>query len=119
MLVDATNIEYYKEFDVVNLAVVLHEVRPAIRRSAIENCYKALKNSGQILIFDFAYPQKAEDFRKPEYAPGIKDQFYEATWGSEHLPLAERHKLLLEAGFKNPTTISLFGGPIEVTCAQK
>jgi hypothetical protein len=71
------------------------------------------------VIFDFAYPERLEDFRKPEYATGIKDQFYEVTWGSQHLPLSARHELLLEVGFKNPTTIPLFGGPVEVTYAKK
>jgi hypothetical protein len=33
--------------------------------------------------------------------------------------LSARHKLLLEVGFKNPTTIPLFGGPVEVTYAKK
>jgi len=60
-----------------------------------------------------------EDFRNPLYAPGIKDQFYEVTWGSEHLAPSERHQLLRELGFKDHTTIPLFGGPIEVTYARK
>jgi len=119
VLVDAASMGYDEEFDLVNMAVVLHEIRPDTRRKSMANCYKALKNSGEIVIFDFAYPKRLEDFRKPEYAPGIKDQFYEVTWGSEHLPLAARHQLLLEVGFKDPTTIPLFGGPVEVTYAKK
>ena len=119
LLVNAGSMDYDREFDLVNLAVVLHEIRPDTKLKALENCYKALKDSGEVVIFDFAYPGRLEDFRKPEYAPGIKDQFYEVTWGSEHISLSARHQLLLERGFKDPTTIPLFGGPIEVTYARK
>ena len=119
LLVDAAHMNYDGEFDLVNMAVVLHEMRPSSRQKAVANCYRALKRSGEIVIFDFAYPERLEDFRKPEYATGIKDQFYEVTWGSQHIPLSARHELLLELGFKDPTTIPLFGGPIEVTHARK
>ena len=119
LLADAASIDYDQEFDLVNMAVVLHEIRPHTRRRAIANCYKALKYSGEMVILDFAYPERLEDFGKPEYSPGIKDQFYELILGHEHLPLAARHQLLLEVGFKDPTSIPLFGGPIEVTYARK
>jgi SAM-dependent methyltransferase len=119
VLVDADFMDYDGEFDLVNMAVVLHEIRPDMRRRSMANCYKALKDSGEIVIFDFAYPERLEDFRKLEYAPGIKDQFYELILGHEHLSLAARHQLLLEVGFKDPTTIPLFGGPIEVAHAKK
>jgi len=119
LLVDAASMDYDREFDLVNMAVVLHEMRPGTRPRSMANCYRALKDSGEIVIFDFAYPERLEDFRKPQYAPGVKDQFFEVTWGTEHLPLLARHQLLLEVGFKEPTTIPLFGGPIEVTYARK
>jgi SAM-dependent methyltransferase len=119
LLVDAASMDYDGEFDLVNMAVVLHEMRPGTRPRSMANCYKALKDWGEIVIFDFAYPERLEDFRKPQYAPGVKDQFFEVTWGTEHLPLSARHQLLLEVGFNEPTTIPLFGGPIEVTYARK
>jgi len=119
LLVDAASMEYEEEFDIVNMAVVLHEIRPGTRLEVMANCYKALKDTGNIVIFDFAYPERLEDFREPRYAPGIKDQFYEVTWGSEHISRSARHRLLLEVGFKEPATIPLFGGPIEVTYAWK
>jgi ubiquinone/menaquinone biosynthesis C-methylase UbiE len=118
-LVDAASMEYDGEFDLVNMAVVLHEIRPNTRYRSIANCYKALKDGGEIVIFDFAFPDRVEDFRKPEYAPSIKDQFYEITWGTEHLPSSERHQLLAEFGFKDVITNPIFGGAVEVTYAKK
>ena len=119
LLLDAADTQYDAEFDLVNWALVLHETRPDARRRAMANCYNALKNPGEIVVFDFAYPERLEDFRKLEYTTGIKDQFYEVTWGSQHLPSSARHQLLLELGFSDVTTTSLFGGPIEVTHARK
>ena len=85
----------------------------------MENCYKALKTSGEIVIFDFAYPERLGDFRNQEYAPSIKDQFYEVTWGTEHINRSEKNRILVSLGFKDPVTNSLFGGPVEVTYATK
>jgi cyclopropane fatty-acyl-phospholipid synthase-like methyltransferase len=119
LLADAASMNYDREFDLVNMAVVLHEIEPGARRRSMANCYKALKGSGEIVIFDFGYPERLEDFRRAEYATGVKDQFYEVTWGSEHLPRSARHQLLLELGFKDITTAPLFGGAIELTCAKK
>lgn len=118
-LVDAAGIDYEEEFDLVNMAVVLHEIGPGSRSRSVANCYRALKESGQVVIFDFGYPGRMEDFRKAEYAPGIKDQFYEVTWGSEHLSQSARHELLLQHGFKDIVTSPLFGGAVEVTHARK
>jgi len=119
LLADAARMDYDREFDLVNMAVVLHEIGPASRRRSVANCYRALKESGEIVIFDFGYPERLEDFRRAEYAPGIKDQFYEVTWGSEHLSQSARHELLVDVGFADVTTNPLFGGAIEVTHARK
>jgi SAM-dependent methyltransferase len=118
-LVDAASMDYVGEFDLVNMAVVLHEIGPDSRRRSVANCYRALKESGEIVIFDFGYPERLEDFRRADYAPGIKDQFYEVTWGSEHLSQSARHQLLADVGFADVTTSPLFGGAIEVTHARK
>ena len=119
LLVDATSMDYDREFDLVNMAVVLHEIQPDMKHRSMANCYKALKDPGEIVIFDFAYPERVQDFRKPEYTMSIMDQFYELTRGSELLPLAGKQQLLLELGFKDPTNISLFDGAFEVTHAKK
>ncbi len=119
LLIDAAGMDYDGEFDLVNMAVVLHEIAPGSRARALANCYRALKRSGEMVVFDFGYPERLEDFRSPEYAPGIKDQFYEVTWGSEHLSREARHQLLLEVGLEDVTTSPIFGGAIEVTHARK
>ncbi len=116
---NADSIGYNKEFDLVNMSLVLHEIQSHAKRNTIANCYQALSDSGEILIFDFAYPGKLRDFRKPVYTEGILDQYHESTWCSEHISTAARHRLLRELGFKKPVTIPIVDGSLEATHARK
>lgn len=119
LLTDATSMYYDREFDLVNMALVLHEIERDMKHRAVANCYRALNDSGAIVILDLSYPDRLQDFRKPEYTLSIMDQFYELIWGSELIPLAAKQQLLLELGFADPINISLLGGSLEVTHAKK
>jgi len=48
-----------ENFDLVNMAVVLHEIRPNTRYGSIANCYKALKDCGEIVIFRLRLSRKS------------------------------------------------------------
>jgi SAM-dependent methyltransferase len=117
--IDEDGLNYDREFDIVNLSLVLHEIKRDKKRSSMAKSYSALKDSGEIIVLDFAYPEKLQDLRKPQYTSGILDQFNELTRGSEILPIGAKHRLLLEVGFKSPTTIPVLGGSFEVTHALK
>lgn len=119
MLVDANSADFNSEFDLVNMAMVLHEIQRDVKRKIMAKCYQALRDSGEIVVFDFAYPEGLRSFRKPEYTEGILDQLHELAWGSEHLSSVARHQLLLEQGFKDPSTIPVVDGSLEVTHAKK
>ncbi len=119
LLVNAAGMDYDGEFDLVTMGFVLHEISAELKRTSLANCYRALKASGEIAILDFAYPETLEDFRSPKYSLGIMDQFFETTWGSQHLSSAARHQLLMDHGFKNPATIAIAGGSLEATHARK
>jgi ubiquinone/menaquinone biosynthesis C-methylase UbiE len=119
MLLDASSMAYPGECDLVNMSLVLHEIDQDSRRSSLASCNEALKDSGEIVIFDFAYPEGLHDLRKPEYTAGIIDQFNELTRGSEILPKVTKQQLLVELGFRDPTTVSILGGSLEVTHARK
>jgi 2-polyprenyl-3-methyl-5-hydroxy-6-metoxy-1,4-benzoquinol methylase len=118
-LIDASSITFDGKFDLVNMAMVLHEIERDTRYMSMTNCFKVLNDSGEIVILDFAYPESLQEFRKPEYTMGIMDQFYELTRGSELLSWPAKQQLLLECGFKDPTNISLLGGSLEATHAKK
>lgn len=119
LLADAVSMDYDREFDLVNMALVLHEIERDTKRRAMASCYEALNDSGEIVILDPSYPERLQDFRKPEYTMGIVEQFYELTRGAEILPSVAKPQLLLELGFKEPVNIPLLGGSLEATHANK
>lgn len=118
-VIDAGSVGYSGEFDLANMCLVLHEIDQDSKRSSIANCHRALRDSGEMVVFDFAYPDRLHDLRKPEFTAGIIDQFNELTRGSEILPFAAKEQLLLEHGFRDPSTVTILGGSFEVTHARK
>lgn len=110
---------YNNEFDIASMVVTLHEIPPNVREKAVEKTYQALKSDGQLLILDFSYPGKLEDFRDPAYDYGILDQFYEVVAGTIHLDTNEQTELLTRAGFKNVQRSTIGKGMFEFTTATK
>jgi SAM-dependent methyltransferase len=86
-------------FDVVTMNIVLHELQPAIRPAAVTVMCRSLRPGGVLVSNDFLYPNRRDDFRKPEFAPGVFDQAMEMTWGNRHLTQDQLRELYLESGF--------------------
>ena len=110
---------YSDEFDVANMVVTLHEIPPNVRVKVVEKAYRALKRDGQLLILDFPYPSKLEDFRNPMYDYGILDQSYEAVTGVIHLNMHEQNEILTKVGFKNIQRMAIGRGMFEFITATK
>ena len=83
------------------MVATFHEILPDLRVKVVEKAYQALKNDGQLLVFDISYPEKIEDFRNPAFAVGIMDQFYEAQIGTVILNEVEVNQMFNKVGFKN------------------
>ena len=113
------NLTYREEFDMVSMVVTLHEIPPAVREKVVEKAYQALKGNGHLLILDFPYPKKLEEFRNPRYDYGILDQFYEICAGSVHLTNEEQDEILSEAGFKDIQRMAIGKGMFDFITAQK
>ncbi len=107
------------EYDIVNMTLTLHEVPVAIRPSVVEVAFRVLKPGGYLLILDFPYPSKFEDFRNPLYEAGILDQFYESVTGAVHLSTDQQTELLSKVGFKNIQRVSIGKGMFEFVTANK
>jgi len=110
-------VRYEAEFDVVSMFLVFHEILPDVRVSVVENAYRSLRQDGQLLVFDFRYPDKLEDFRDPGFQAGIMDQFFETCLGVVHLSAREQDRLLATVGFRNILRTSL--GPMDIVTATK
>ena len=115
----AEDLPYKDEFDMVSMVVTLHEIFPEVREKAVEKAYQLLKTGGYLLILDFPYPSKLEDFRDPIYDFGIMDQFYEMCIGTVHLNTQKQEEILTKAGFKNIQRIPIGKGMFEFVTATK
>ena len=110
---------YKDEFDMISMVVTLHEIPPAVRKKAVKKTYRALKSNGYLLVLDFPYPSKLEDFRNPIYNYGILDQFYEICADSVHLTVEQQNDLLKAAGFKNIQRRPIGRGMFDFVTATK
>ena len=81
----AEEIPFREEFDGVTITSVFHELLPvALRETVLGACYRALKQSGMLLIRDSAYPGILNEFRDPNYRAGVFSQYQEMAWGTIH-----------------------------------
>jgi ubiquinone/menaquinone biosynthesis C-methylase UbiE len=113
------NLSYKNEFDMVCMVVTLHEIPTDVREKVVEKAYQTLKTGGYLLILDFPYPGKLEDFRNPMYDYGILDQFYEMCMGTVHLNMQEQEEMLSTAGFKDIRRAPVGKGMFEFVTAIK
>ena len=99
--------------------MTLHEIPPNVRENVVEKAYRALKSDGQLLVLDFPYPTKLEDFRNPMFDYGILDQFYEMCAGFVHLNTQERDGMLKKVGFRDIQSMTIGKGMLELVTATK
>jgi len=92
---------FSSEFDVIGMILTLHEFPPDIRFKIVEKAYHALTDTGKFLAFDFSYPESLTDFRNPDNAPAVLDQFDETVLGINHLTDNKVDDMLTEAGFQD------------------
>ena len=115
----AEELTFQGEFDLISMVATLHEIPPEIRGSAMEKVHRALKNNGYLLVLDFPYPDRIEDFRNPRYNYGVIEQYYEVTRGIVHLNAREQDDLLSRAGFRNIKRRDVNQGMFDFIMASK
>jgi ubiquinone/menaquinone biosynthesis C-methylase UbiE len=113
------DLPYEEEFDMACMVVTLHEIPPNVRENVVEKAYRALKSDGQLLVLDFPYPRKLEDFRNPMFDYGILDQFFEICAGFVHLNTQERDGMLKKVGFRDIQSMTIGKGMLEFVTATK
>jgi len=90
---------FNEEFEMASLILTLHEVLPDVRSEVLLKAYQALTKGGHLIVLDYPYPDRLEDFRNPIYNYGIIEQYFEAVNGIVHLSGNQQDRLLREAGF--------------------
>jgi len=100
-------LQYKEQFEIACMTVTFHEINPRIRFKALENIYNALKKGGRLIIFDFSYPERFDDFKNPNYGSTIIHQFNETSLGAIFLTLTEQNEMLTKVGFKDIQRMTL------------
>jgi ubiquinone/menaquinone biosynthesis C-methylase UbiE len=112
-------LDFRDEFNMIIMAVTLHEIDLNVRNEVVQKAYDALIPGGYLLILDFPFPSKIEDFRDPIYDYGILDQSYEMCMGTEHLSSIEQDEILGKAGFKDIQRMPVGRGMLDFITATK
>ena len=105
--------------DAVVMIEVLHEIAPEIRQQVIDDCYRALRSDGWLLIVDETYPGTLADARQPEFLFPVQTGFEELTWGNVLPTCEEQETLLRSSGFTGEIARSIVGEGFTVLTVQK
>ena len=97
-LTSADQIAEESAYDVVTAFLVVHEIEPAAKASALDAVARALKPGGFFLIFDEAYPENDADLRTMPKRFAALAQWYELTWGNRINTRTELQALCEDAG---------------------
>lgn len=112
-------IDFRDEFNMIGMAVTLHEIDVNVREKVVQKAYDALIPGGYLLVLDFPYPSIIEDFRNPIYDYGILDQSYEMCMGTKHLSSIEQDEILGKTGFKDVQRMPIGKGMFDFITAIK
>ena len=105
--------------DAVVMIEVLHEIAQSIRPAVVEQCARALKPGGWLVIVDETYPSTLAQAREADYRFPLQTGIEELTWGNIIPTREEQERLLSTAGFPAPYTRSIVGEGFTVLTAQR
>lgn len=119
--VDAAEISYEDEFDLVCMFYALHEMGDRRNRLKIlRKCWKALKESGNIIVVEFPLPDKIGDsIGKIDRIIVVDRLLEEVLMEADFLTPADVSGALLEAVFRGIEKFELLGGYLVAFCAKK
>ncbi|PKB71448.1 MAG: hypothetical protein BZY87_05210 [SAR202 cluster bacterium Io17-Chloro-G6] len=102
--------DFVDSFDLVTTFLVLHEIHPDLKEAVLDQCVRALRPGGQLLLFDERYPSGPAELRDPSQIYAVMAQWYELTWGNIINTKEEIHALLARQGLRvvAETTFSRF-----------
>jgi SAM-dependent methyltransferase len=97
-------------FDLVTSFLVLHEVRPGLKDAVLEQCVRAMRPDGLLLLFDERYPGTPADLRDAAQVFAVMAQWYEMKWGNVLNTREEIHAMLARQGLRivDETSLSRF-----------
>jgi ubiquinone/menaquinone biosynthesis C-methylase UbiE len=106
--IEGTDIPY--DIDCITMILALHEIDSKNRLSVLKKCFSRLAPGGYLLVMEFPYPDDKSEFSNPKFLMGTLDQYFEMTWGTEHIGWSDQKKLIENAGFHQVTRYFLDDG---------
>ena len=105
--------------DVIVMIEVLHEIAQSVRPTVMQQCARALKPGGWLLVVDETYPSTLEQTREADYRFPLQTGIEELTWGNVIPTREEQERLLIAAGFAAPYGRSIIGEGFTVLTARR
>lgn len=105
--------------DAVVMIEVLHEIAQPLRPTVVQQCARALKPGGVLLIVDETYPSTLAQTREADYRFPLQTGIEELTWGNVIPTREEQERLLSDAGFEPPYDRSIIGEGFTVLAARR
>ena len=106
-------------YAVVVMVEVLHEISPTLRPGVIQDCARALRAGGWLVIVDETYPATLAEARHPAFLFPVQTGFEELLWGNIVPTKVEQEQLLRAAGFTGTLNRSLMGEGFTLLATQK
>ncbi len=97
--VGAEHIAFEREFDLVTMVQVFHELPDRAKVAVLRHCQKSLKPGGVILLVDRCSPADGADLRDRRFTMSILEQWFEVTWGNIVNTRSEILQMLQDTGF--------------------
>jgi SAM-dependent methyltransferase len=105
--------------DAVVMIEVLHEIAQSLRPAVVQQCARALKPGGALVIVDETYPSTLGQTREANFRFPLQTGIEELTWGNVIPTREEQERLLGDAGFKPPYDRSIIGEGFTVLVAKR
>ncbi|MCS6925719.1 MAG: class I SAM-dependent methyltransferase [Candidatus Binatia bacterium] len=97
--ISGEQIAFHRQFDLVTMVQVFHELPDQAKRGILRRCHRSLKPGGVLLLVDRCSPETAADLRDRRFTMSILEQWFEVTWGNIVNTRSEILAMLRETGF--------------------
>lgn len=96
----AESMEYRKDFDLITLVQVFHELPNEEKMNILKRCRSAIKPEGRLVIVDRCLPDTTDSISDRRFTMSIIEQWFEITWGNVVNTRSQIQEMLSAAGWE-------------------
>lgn len=116
---DIATSQLIDDLSCITMVLSLHEINYANRSDVVKACYHKLRPNGRLFVMEFPYPETSDEYRNSRFTMGVLDQYFEMTWGTQHMGWSSQKSLIESAGFSEVSKTFLENTPYMVITAIK